>query len=432
MNKLGEIKQQRELNMTSSDTSVPNKTVVLAYSGGLDTSCILVWLIEQGYDVIAYLADVGQEEDFEAARIKALQLGAKKIYIEDLKEQFVEEFIWPSVQANAIYEDRYLLGTAFARPCIARRQAEIAIKENAGYVSHGATGKGNDQIRFELTYYALYPGVKVIAPWKLPEFYEKYAGRLALFEYAKERNIPLPVTKDSPWSMDANLMHISYESGILEDPWREAPEDIYQMTTDPAKSPEKPSTIEIDFKNGLPVTTRDLDNGTTHNKPFEMFSYLNKIGGKHGIGRIDIVENRKIGMKSRGIYETPAGEILRHAHIDIEAMTMDRELRKVKSYLSTQFSEQVYNGLWFSPECEFVRKCINDSQKNVEGVVRMSIFKGQVYIKARKSDASLYNQELVSMDVKGDYNPQDAAGFIKVSALRLSEHTRLQRHLQQK
>lgn len=404
-----------------------NKKVVLAYSGGLDTSCILVWLIEQGFEVIAYLADVGQEEDFAAAKEKALKLGASKIFIEDLKSEFVEEFIWPSVQANAVYEDRYLLGTAIARPCIARRQTEIALKENAGYVSHGATGKGNDQIRFEMTYYALYPGVKVISPWKMPEFYEKYAGRTALFEYAKERNIPLPVTKKNPWSMDANLMHISYESGILEDPWTQAPGDIYQMTTDPAVAPENSCNLEIEFKKGLPTSVKNLDDGVIHSNSFEIFSYLNKTGGQHGVGRIDIVENRKIGMKSRGIYETPAGEILRHAHIDIEALTMDREMRKIKSFLSNQFSEMIYNGLWYSPECAFVRKCINDSQQLVEGTVKLSLFKGHVYVIARKSEMSLYNQELVSMDVKGDYDPRDAAGFIKVSALRLSEAARLQK-----
>jgi len=252
--------------------------VVLAYSGGLDTSCILVWLIEKGFDVICYLADIGQDEDFEAAREKATKLGAKKIYIENLKEEFVEEFIFPSVQANAIYEDRYLMGTAIARPCIARKQVEVAKKEGAHYLSHGATGKGNDQIRFELTYYALYPTVKVIAPWKMPEFFERFQGRLDLFEYAKKNNIPLPVTPKSPWSMDANLMHISYESGILEDPAAPAPEDIYLMTTDPAKAPEKPENIEIEFKRGVPVKVKNLDDGTVHDKPLAIFSYLNDIG----------------------------------------------------------------------------------------------------------------------------------------------------------
>jgi len=403
------------------------KKVVLAYSGGLDTSCILVWLIDQGYEVIAFLADVGQEEDFAAAKEKAIKLGAKKIYIEDLKEQFVSEFIWPSVQANAIYEDRYLLGTAIARPCISRRQTEIAIKEGAKYVSHGATGKGNDQIRFELTYYALYPGVTVIAPWKMPEFYEKYQGRTALFEYAKSKNIPLPVTPKSPWSMDGNLMHISYESGILEDPNVVGPSDIWQMTTDPKDAPNEPDVIEIEFKRGKPVGVKNAADGTSLTNCLQLFSYLNKIGGKHGVGRIDIVENRQIGMKSRGLYETPGGEILRHAHLDIETLTLDKELRRIKSYISDRFSEMVYNGLWFSPECDYARSCIDNSQELVEGNVKLSIFKGHVYVISRNSAMSLYDQELVSMDVKGSYDPRDAAGFIKVSSLRLSEYTRLQK-----
>jgi len=403
------------------------KKVVLAYSGGLDTSCILVWLIDQGYEVIAFLADVGQEEDFAAAKEKAIKLGAKKIYIEDLKEQFVSEFIWPSVQANAIYEDRYLLGTAIARPCISRRQTEIAIKEGAKYVSHGATGKGNDQIRFELTYYALYPGVTVIAPWKMPEFYEKYQGRTALFEYAKSKNIPLPVTPKSPWSMDGNLMHISYESGILEDPNVVGPKDIWQMTTDPKDAPNEPDVIEIEFKRGKPVGVKNAADGTSLTNCLQLFSYLNKIGGKHGVGRIDIVENRQIGMKSRGLYETPGGEILRHAHLDIETLTLDKELRRIKSYISDRFSEMVYNGLWFSPECDYARSCIDNSQELVEGNVKLSIFKGHVYVISRNSAMSLYDQELVSMDVKGSYDPRDAAGFIKVSSLRLSEYTRLQK-----
>nr|ANJ45185.1 TMP [Periophthalmus magnuspinnatus] len=268
-------------------------TVVLAYSGGLDTSCILVWLKEQGYDVIAYLADIGQDEDFEAAREKAQKLGAKKVYIEDLREEFVQDFIWPAVQANAVYEDRYLLGTSVARPCIARRQVEIARKEGAEYVSHGATGKGNDQIRFELTCYALYPEVKIIAPWRIPEFFNRFKGRTDLMEFAQ-----------APWSMDANLMHISYESGILENPKSHAPADLYLMTKSPAESPDTPDVLEIEFRNGVPVKVSNLKDQTSKNSPLEIFSYLNLIGGKHGVGRIDIVENRFIGMKSREAADT--------------------------------------------------------------------------------------------------------------------------------
>ncbi|KAK1155519.1 argininosuccinate synthase-like [Acipenser oxyrinchus oxyrinchus] len=401
-------------------------TVVLAYSGGLDTSCILVWLKEQGYDVIAYLANIGQDEDFEAARKKAESLGAKKVFIEDLCKEFVEEFIWPSVQANAIYENRYLLGTSIARPCIARGQVEIAKREGAQYVSHGATGKGNDQIRFELTCYALYPEVKIIAPWRMPEFYTRFQGRNDLMEYAQKHGIPVPVTPKSPWSMDANLMHISYESGILENPKTHAPPGIFQMSKDPEVSPDTPDVLEIEFSKGVPVKVINVKEGKSVDSPLEMFQYLNTIGGSHGVGRIDIVENRFIGMKSRGIYETPGGTILYHAHMDIETFTMDREVRKIKQGLSVQFSEQLYNGFWYSPECEFVRCCIATSQESVEGKVQLSVFKGQVYILGRESPKSLYNEELVSMNVQGDYDPCDASGFIKINSLRLKEYHRLQ------
>lgn len=409
--------------------SANNKTVVLAYSGGLDTSCILVWLKEQGYDVIAFMADVGQDEDFEEAREKASKLGATKVYIEDLREEFVKEFIFPAVKANAIYEDRYLMGTAIARPCIARRQVQIAIKEGAEYVSHGATGKGNDQVRFEMTYYALYPEVKVITPWRLPEFYNRFKGRVDLFTYAEQNGIPLPVTPKKPWSIDANLMHISYESGILENPKTMAPDDLYCMTTDPKSSPDEPEQLEIEFKKGEPIKVQNLKDGTVRDKPLDIYLYLNKMGGAHGVGRIDIVENRYVGMKSRGIYECPAGTILRAAHLDIETFTMDREVRKIKQTLAGKFADQVYCGYWYSPEADYVRFCLEKSQENVEGKVTLNLFKGHVYIKSRESKASLYNEELVSMDTLVGYNPQDAAGFIKISSLRLREHSRLRKAL---
>uniref|UniRef100_A0AAR2JBK6 Argininosuccinate synthase n=1 Tax=Pygocentrus nattereri TaxID=42514 RepID=A0AAR2JBK6_PYGNA len=363
-------------------------TVVLAYSGGLDTSCILVWLKEQGYDVITYLANIGQDEDFEAARKKAESLGAKKVFIEDLRAEFVEEFIWPSVQANAIYEDRYLLGTSIARPCIARRQVQIAKQEGAQYVSHGATGKGNDQIRFELTCYALYPEVKIIAPWRIPEFYNRFRGRKDLMEYAEVSKCPNPII----------LAHVC----VLFPP------------------------------TGVPVMVTHLKEGTTKTTPLDIFSYLNELGGKHGVGRIDIVENRFIGMKSRGIYETPGGTILYHAHLDIETFTMDREVRRIKQDLGIKFSELLYNGFWYSPECKFLRHCIAKSQENVEGKVQLSVFKGHVYILGRESPGSLYNEELVSMDVQGDYDPCDASGFIKINAVRLREHHRMEREAQLK
>uniref|UniRef100_F7CD55 Argininosuccinate synthase n=1 Tax=Xenopus tropicalis TaxID=8364 RepID=F7CD55_XENTR len=392
--------------------------VVLAYSGGLDTSCILVWLKEQGYDVIAYLANIGQNEDFEAARKKAVNLGAKKVYIEDMRQQFVEEYIWPAVQANAIYEDRYLLGTSLARPCIAKKQVEIAKKEAAEYVSHGATGKGNDQIRFELTCYALYPEVKIIAPWRMPEFYNRFRGRSDLMEYAKKHNIPVPVTPKDPWSMDENIMHISYEGGILENPKNHAPPGLYLKTKNPATSPNEPDILEIEFKKGVPVKVTNTKEKTQHSSALGLFCYLNEVAGKHGVGRIDIVENRFIGMKSRGIYETPAGTILYQAHLDVEAFTMDREVRKIKQHLSQRFAEQIYNGFWYSPECEFVRSCITKSQEMVEGKVLVSVLKGQVYVLGREAPHSLYNEELVSMDVQGDYDPADACGFIRINALR--------------
>ncbi|XP_015266977.1 PREDICTED: argininosuccinate synthase [Gekko japonicus] len=371
-------------------------------------------------------ANIGQDEDFEEASKKALSLGAKKIYIEDIRQEFVEEFIWPAVQANAIYEDRYLLGTPLARPCIARKQMEIAQKEGAQYVSHGATGKGNDQIRFELTYYALCPQIKVIAPWRLPEFYSRFRGRSDLMEYAKKHSIPIPVTPSNPWSMDENLMHISYEAGILENPKNQAPPGLYTKTTDPATAPDTPDILEIEFKKGVPVKVMNVSKGTTRQAALELFLYLNEIAGKHGVGRIDIVENRFIGMKSRGIYETPAGTILYHAHLDIEAFALDREVRRVKQGLALKFAELVYNGFWCSPECAYIRHCIARSQDLVDGKVRVSVFKGQVYVLSRESHRSLYNEELVSMDVQGNYEPSDATGFININSLRLKEYHRLQ------
>ncbi|NXP61831.1 ASSY synthase, partial [Chloropsis cyanopogon] len=402
----------------------PKGTVVLAYSGGLDTSCILVWLKEQGYDVVAYLANIGQKEDFEAARKKALALGAKKVYIEDVSREFVEEFIWPAVQAGALYEDRYLLGTALARPCIARGLVGTAQREAAPYIAHGATGKGNDQVRFELSCYALCPKIKVVAPWRLPEFYQRFPGRRELMDYAKKHGIPVPVTPQTPWSMDENLMHISYEAGILENP------KVIHHGRHGGRGAGGVSCVlqpNWKFHGGaappppparVPVKVTNTGDGATRSSALELFVYLNDIAGKHGVGRIDIVENRFVGMKSRGIYETPAGTILYHAHLDIEAFTMDREVRKIKQGLSLKFSELVYNGFWHSPECEFLRECIGRSQEPVAGTVRLSVFKGHVYILGRESPGSLYNEELVSMNVQGDYEPADATGFININSLR--------------
>jgi argininosuccinate synthase len=405
----------------SASSALPNKKVVLAYSGGLDTSCILVWLIEQGYEVIAYLANVGQDENYEEAREKAFKLGAKDFVCLDLRKEFVEDYIWPAVQANMVYEDRYLMGTSLARPCITRGLIKVAYQYDAGFISHGATGKGNDQVRFELVAYALKPDIQVIAPWKIPEFYNRFKGRLDLFEYAKKNGIPLPVTKKNPWSMDANILHISYESGILEKPECPGPDDIYQMTNPPSQWPDKADTIRVDFKHGMPVKVTNLNTKESHSDSLAIFEYFNKMGKIHGVGRIDIVENRFVGMKSRGIYETPGGTIALAAHYDIETFTIDREVRKIKQGLMPRYAEIVYNGFWFSPEGDFLRDVVAKSQVNVEGSVTLDVFKGHTYIRARESPKSLYNETLVSMDVQGDYEPSDAEGFIKINAVRLKE-----------
>lgn len=405
-----------------------NRTVVLAYSGGLDTSCILVWLIEQGYDVVAFLCNIGQEENFDEAREKALKLGAKDFVCLDMRKDFVENFIFEAVQANAIYEDRYLLGTSLARPCISKGIIKVAHDYDAAYISHGATGKGNDQVRFELSAFALKPDIKIISPWKIPAFYERFKGRTDLFEYAKKHNIPLPVTPKNPWSMDANLLHISYESGILEKPECSAPENIYQMTSNPADWPDQADLVKIEFKKGIPVGVKNLNTNEEFTDSLALVEYLNKIGKKHGVGRIDIVENRFVGMKSRGVYETPGGTILFQAHMDIETFTLDREVRKIKQSLVPRYSEIIYNGFWFSPEGDFLREIIKKSQDNVGGSVTVAVFKGNVYIKCRESDTSLYNETLVSMDVKGDYEPTDAEGFIKINAIRLKEATKYRKY----
>ncbi|NWZ20060.1 ASSY synthase, partial [Asarcornis scutulata] len=400
----------------------PKGTVVLAYSGGLDTSCILVWLKEQGYDVVAYLANIGQKEDFEAARKKALALGAKKVYIEDVCREFVEEFIWPAVQANAVYEDRYLLGTALARPCIARGLVEVAQKEGAQHVAHGATGKGNDQVRFELTCYALCPSIKVRQPGGFP-FNTNARGRsLSVSPFSLQKHgIPVPVTPQTPWSMDENLMHISYEAGILENP---KVIDHGRVAATGLRASRVAKRRQKGKKKQNKTTICLLS--PRHGGPYQRHWALLLRRGKHGVGRIDIVENRFVGMKSRGIYETPAGTILYHAHLDIEAFTMDREVRKIKQGLSLKFSELVYNGFWHSPEGEFLRHCIARSQQAVAGTVRLSVFKGHVSILGRASPCSLYNEELVSMNVQGDYEPADATGFININSLRLKEYHRLQ------
>jgi len=398
------------------------KKIVLAYSGGLDTSVILKWLIDKGYEVVAYIADVGQDDDFDAARTKALKTGASKVYVENLKEEFVEDYIFRALKANAIYEGRYLLGTSLARPLIAKRQIEIAREERTNRVSHGATGKGNDQVRFELSYYALMPEVEIYSPWKDLEFLAQFQGRTDLLNYAKGHNIPVEATRDKPYSMDDNLMHISYESGILEDPKRAPSEEMFQKTLSLKGAPDKETTVEIHFRDGVPTKVVDNENGTVTEKPLELFQYLNKLGRENGIGRIDIVENRFVGIKSRGVYETPGGTILRRAHMDIEGIAMDREVMKLRDMLTPKISELIYNGFWFSPEMDFLMSAVDKSQEVVDGVVYLSLYKGNVTVLGRESPSSLYDRDLSSMDVEGGFNQQDSRGFINIHAIRLKAH----------
>ena len=400
-----------------------NKKVVLAYSGGLDTSVILRWLIEQGYEVIAYIADVGQAGDFQAAKRKALKVGAKKVYIEDLKKELVTDYIFPIFKANAVYEGRYLLGTAAARPLIAKRHIEIAAKEHAAFVSHGATGKGNDQVRFELGYYALNPAIKVLAPWKMQSFLNQFKGRTDLINYAKEKGIEISSTIKKPYSEDDNLLHISHEAGILEDPAHECAEDIYSRTVSPEKAPNKPTRISIQFKDGIPVNVKNLDTGRSEKDPLKLFMFLNDLGSRNGIGRLDMVENRFVGIKSRGVYETPGGAILLAAHKDIEGIAMDREVMRLRDMLSPKFAELVYNGFWFSPEMDFLRAALDKSQEAIDGTVTLKLYKGNIIITGRHSPSSLYDKNLSSMDIEGGFNQKDSEGFIKIHATRLMAHS---------
>src|SRR3989338_2863166 len=397
--------------------------VVLAYSGGLDTSIILHWLIKKGFDVVAFIADLGQQEDLKAAKEKALKIGASKVYIEDVKQEFVTDFIFPSIKANAAYEGRYLMGTSFARPLIAKKQIEIAKEEKADYVSHGATGKGNDQVRFELTYYTLNPKIKVIAPWKEPEFLAQFKGRSDMIKYAEKNNIPVKATKEKPYSTDANLMHISYEAGILEDPKKTLADENFEMTKSPKEAPDKETIKEIKSQHGNPIKIKNKNDGTIKTKPLELFQYLNKLGGENGIGRLDMVENRFVGIKSRGIYETPAGTILHIAHRDIEGLTLDREVSHLKDMLMPKFAELVYYGFWYSPEMEFLQAAFEKSQEYVNGTVYLSLYKGNCSVTGRESKDSLYNQDLSSMDVVGGYDQKDALGFIKLNAIRLKANS---------
>ena len=401
---------------------MPKEKGVLAYSGGLDTSVILKWLLEKGYDVIAYMADIGQKEDFEAAREKALGIGASQVFIEDMKKEFVTDYIFPVYKANTIYEGRYLLGTAIARPIIAKKQIEIADQVGARYVSHGATGKGNDQVRFELSYYALNPRIKIIAPWKNTEFLDTFKGRTDLLDYAEKHGIPTKQTASKPYSEDDNLLHISHEAGILEDPGHECEESIYSHTVSPENAPDTPTRIKIEFKDGIPVKVTNLEDDTVKTDALELFEYLNQLGRENGIGRLDMVENRFVGIKSRGVYETPGGTILHEAHKDIEGIAMDREVMRLRDMLSAKFAELVYYGFWFSPEMDFLMVAIDKSQEVIDGEVTLKLYKGTAYPVARTSPSSLYNQDLSSMDMEGGYNQEDAEGFIRINAIRLMAH----------
>ena len=387
------------------------KKVVLAYSGGLDTSVILKWLQETyEAEVVAFCADLGQGEDLQAVKAKAQKLGVKKIYIEDLRETFVREYVFPMLRGNAMYEGSYLLGTSIARPLIARRQAEIAIKEGAEAVAHGATGKGNDQVRFELTYMALAPRLKIIAPWREWQM----RSRRELIEYAERHGIPVTATKAKPYSMDLNLFHVSYEGGILEDPWEAPPEEIFQMTVSAEKAPNKPVEVEIDYEAGNPVAV-DGKRMT----PAALLGHLNKLGGAHGIGRVDLVENRYVGMKSRGVYETPGGTLLHVAHRGLESLTMDREVLHFRDSLIPRFADLIYNGYWFSPEREMVQRAIDEAQQDVTGTARVKLYKGSCTLTGRKSKQSLYRLDIATFEEDEVYNQKDAEGFIRLNALRL-------------
>jgi argininosuccinate synthase len=385
--------------------------IVLAYSGGLDTSVMLRWLKEHySCEVVCYCADVGQGAEMEGLETKALRTGASKLYIEDLREEFVREYVWTAVKANAVYEGVYLMGTSLARPVIAKRQIEIAQREGADAVAHGATGKGNDQVRFELTYYALQPNIKVIAPWREWDF----KGRTDLITYAKLHGIAVTATADKPYSTDANLMHISYEGGILEDPWVAPPENIFQLTRSPEDAQSEAQYVELSFERGEPVAINGEKLG-----PVALLESLNSLGGKHGIGRVDLVENRFVGMKSRGVYETPGVTILQAAHRALESITLDREVMHLRDSLGVKFAECVYYGFWFAPEFALMRKLIDETQLNVTGDVRVKLYKGNVIVVGRRSPYSLYDESVATFEADTVYNQRDAEGFIKLNALRL-------------
>jgi argininosuccinate synthase len=393
------------------------KKVVLAYSGGLDTSVILKWLQETyACEVVTFAADLGMGAELDGINEKAFKTGASAAYVEDVREEFVRDYIFPMFRAGAIYEGTYLLGTSIARPLISKKMIEIARKEGADAVAHGATGKGNDQVRFELAFYALQPDIRVIAPWRLPNW--DLTSRTAMIEYARKHDIPVPVTAAKPYSSDRNLLHISFEGGVLEDPWNEPLEDMFQLSVSPEAAPDKPISLEISFEQGNPVALDGTPMG-----PVELFEKLNELGGANGIGRMDIVENRYVGMKSRGVYETPGGTILYIAHRAMESLTLDREVMRLKDDLMPRYAGLVYNGYWFAPEREILQTAIDETQRRVAGTVRVKLYKGNCMVTGRKSPYSLYREDLATFEDDTVYHQADAEGFIRLNALRLRMRT---------
>jgi argininosuccinate synthase len=401
-----------------------NKKMVLAYSGGLDTSVLVHWLSRQGYEVYGLLVNLGQKvENLEAIKEKGKKSGAVEVVVDDVGEEFVRDYIFPMIQANALYEGTYLLGTSIARPLIAKRQIDLAEKVGAAYVSHGATGKGNDQVRFELTYYALKPDIKVVAPWRDPAFFLKFPGRKELIRYAEENGIPVKATASKPWSSDENLMHISFEAGVLEDPWMKPPADMFELSKSPQDAPDSTTELLIGFEDGIAAKI----NGKSLS-PALLLSTLNDLGGENGIGRVDMVESRFVGMKSRGVYETPGGTILHIAHRAVESITLDREVINLKDSLMPRFARLVYNGFWFSPEARVLKAMIAESQKGVSGEVRLELYKGNCMVTGRRSPNSLYDADIASMDKdEGRYDPTNATGFININAIPLKAQKRTEK-----
>ena len=405
--------------------------LLLAYSGGLDTSVILKWLCEKGFEVYAFCANVGQfEEDFAAVKAKAVAVGAAECIVSDLRKEFVEDYVFEAIKCNALYEGRYLLGTSIARPCIAKEMIRIAHEKGCAFIGHGATGKGNDQVRFEMCCQALSPTIQCVAPWRDAEFIESFKGRSDLLAYCTKHGIPVDAKPKANYSIDENLFHTSYESGCLEDAACGPEDSMFKMTTSPKDAPDTTETVKIEFTKGIPTKLTNVTDGTVKTDSLDIFLYCNELAGKHGVGRIDIVENRFVGIKSRGVYETPGGTLLRTAHMDLEGITMDREVKRITESLALEFARLCYNGFWFAPEMDLIRHSIEFSQRDVQGEVEIELYKGNCIVRGRASPKALYNADLASMDIEGggdafDYNPADANGFIRINAVRLKTYAAL-------